>query len=424
MQRRRAVSIISCGLAGGLLPSPVRLGAVQVPSRGGAPDDEAFWKRIRAGFDLPRGITNLDNAAYGPPPRTVIDDLVQDIRDIEQLPAARLGALYREKTSKIVIPRLAALLAVPREEIAIVRNATEALHTVVQGVPLAAGDEVVCSAHDFWTVLDGLEQRRRRDHIVIRMVQPPVPAASMDDLAHLYTAAITPRTGLVVVTHASNLTGQLYPVRQIADAAHKVGAGVLVDAAQTFALLPHTIPELDCDYYGASLHKWLLGPIGSGVLWMRKPLAEKVSPLFPPWPGSVGLSRFMQFGAYPEPLAAALVGAIDLQEKIGGTRKAERLRYLTRYWREKIERLPGVRFYTTSAADASCGLGIFEIEGIDSTQLRDHLRARHGIVVRTMAEEARTPEIRGVRASANVYTLTTDLDRLVSAITQVVERGL
>jgi isopenicillin-N epimerase len=305
-----------------------------------------------------------------------------------------------------------------------VRNATEALHIVVQGIPLAAGDEVVCSAHDFWTVLDALEQRRRRDGIVVRMVRPPVPAATLVDLADLYTAAITPRTRLVVVTHASNVTGQLYPVRRIADAAHKAGAEVLVDAAQTLALLPHTIPELNCDYYAASLHKWLLAPIGSGVLWMRKPLAEKVLPLFPPWPGSVGVRRFMGFGTYPEPLAAAVTGAIDFHEQIGGMRKADRLRYLTRYWREPIERLPRVRFYTTNAVDASCALGIFEIEGVDSRQLRDHLRARHGIIVRTMQEEARTPEIRGLRAAANVYTLTSDLDRFVSAIRHVVERGL
>lgn len=420
--RRHAVSILASAVGGSFVAPRLRLDTVAVPTSGGEPDDEDFWRRIRSGFDLPRGITNLDNAAYGPVPRAVMDDLIGDIRYMEALPSTRLGELYREKTSKVVAPRLAALLGVAPDEIALVRNATEALHTVVQGVPLSAGDEVVCSAHDFWTVLDGLEQRRKRDGIVLRMIQPPLPAPALADLAQLYTSAITPRTRLVVVTHASNVTGQLYPVRQIAAAAHSVGAEVVVDAAQTLALLPHTIPELDCDYYGASLHKWLLAPVGSGVLWIRKPLIDKIWPLFPPWPGAEGMRRFMGFGTHPEQLVSAAVAAIDLHEKIGAARKADRLRFLTSYWRQRIEPLPGVRFYTTSARDASCGLAVFEIASIDADRLRNDLRDEHRIVVRSMHEEARVPEIRGIRVTANIYTSLADLDRFVSAVERVVKQ--
>ena len=420
--RRRAVSIIASLVGGSFVAPRIRLEALDVPTSGGEPDDEDFWRKIRSAFDLPKGITNLDNAAYGPVPRAVMDDLIGDIRYMEALPATRLGELFREKTSKAVAPRLAALLGVAPDEIALVRNATEALHTVLQGVPLSAGDEVVCSAHDYWAVLDALEQRRTRDGIVLRMIRPPVPAPTLADLLSLYTSAVTPRTRLVVVTHASNVTGQLYPVRQIAATAHSVGAEVVVDAAQTLALLPHTIPELDCDYYGASLHKWLLAPVGSGVLWIRKPLIDKIWPLFPPWPGAVGMRRFMGFGTYPEALASAAVAALDLHEKIGAMRKADRLRHLTSYWRQRVEPLPGVRFYTTNARDNSCGLAVFEIAGMDAGSLRNYLRDEHRIVVRPMHEEARAPEIRGVRVTANIYTSLTDLDRFISAIARVAKQ--
>jgi isopenicillin-N epimerase len=422
--RRGAMSLLASAITAGLVAPRLRLDAQEIAGSGGGPRDEEFWSRVRAAFDLPQGITNLDNAAYGPPPREVIDDLIRDLRSVEALPSPRLGELYREKTAKVMVPRLAALLGVPADEIALVRNATEALHTVVQGVPLKRGDEVVCSAHDFWTVLDALEQRRVRDGITIRQITPPIPAPSAVELARLYAAAITPGTRLVVVTHASNVTGQLYPVRLIADAAHRVGAEVLVDAAQTLALLPHTIPDLDCDYYAASLHKWLLAPIGSGVIWVRKPLADKVPSLFPSWPGSVGVLRYAGFGTYPEPLASAAAGALEFHQKIGAVRKAERLRYLLSYWRGRVESLPRVKFYTSSAPEASCGLAVFEIAGIDAGALKKHLWDAHRIVVRAMQDEARVPDIRGIRVTANIYTSLPDLDRFITAIERVIQVGL
>jgi selenocysteine lyase/cysteine desulfurase len=420
--RRAALTTFASVFASTMLAPQLRLEALELPAAGGGPEDEAFWGQVRRAFDLPKGVTNLDNGNTGPAPRAVMDDLIRQIRYAEQLPATRLGELGRT-TLKVVVPRVAAVLGVATEEIALQYNATEALDTVLLGVPLRAGDEVLCSVHDYWAMLDALEQRRARDGIVLRMIHPLTPAASLAELAQLYEAEITPRTRLVLLTHASNLTGQLYPVKRIAAAAHKVGAEVVVDAAQTFALFPHTIADLDCDYYGASLHKWLLAPIGSGVLWVRKPLMDKVWPLFPPSAGAAGMMRFMAHGTYPMPLVAAITAAVDLHETIGAVRKAERLRHLTRYWRTKLEGLPGVRFYTTNAPDASCGLAVFEIAGVDSEKLRDHLWAKHRIVVQAMQQKG-APEIHGVRVTANVYTSRVELDRFVAAIERVVERGL
>ena len=425
LARRRALSTLASVAAGTVLAPRFRLEAMEPPAAGGKSDDEAFWGQVRSAFDPPDGITNLDNGFAGPPPRTVMDELVRSMRYVEALPGARLDELFFGTTPRVVVPRVAALLGVGPEEVALVRNATEALDTVLLGVPLRAGDEVVCSAHDYFAMLDALEQRRARDGVVIRMIHPPVPAASQADLAQLYEAAITPRTRLVLVTHASNLTGQLYPVRQIAAAAHRVGAEVVVDAAQTLALFPHTIPDLDCDYYGASLHKWLLAPVGSGVLWVRKSLADKVWPLFPPGAEATGMRRFMWFGTNPQSLMVAVTAALDFHQMLGGERKADRLRYLTRYWRRQIEAMPAARLYTTNAPDASCGLAVFEIAGVDSGQLAGHLWEKHRIVVQAMRESAaRASEIQGVRVTPNIFTSLPELDRFVGAVKRVVDRGL
>jgi isopenicillin-N epimerase len=424
ISRRRAVATFGSVMAGTPLLPRLRIEAPGLPNDGGQPEDEAFWRAVRGAFDLPEGITNLDNGAYGPPPRVVMDDLIRYTRDVEALPATRLGDLFRGTTKKVVIPRVASLLGAAADEVAIVRNATEALDTVLLGCPLRRGDEIVCSAHDFWAMLDALEQRRAREGVVLRVVHPPVPAKSLDDLARLYEAAITPRTKLVLVTHASNITGQLYPVRRIAAAAHKVGAEVVVDGAQTLALLPYTVADLDCDYFGASLHKWLLAPIASGVLWMRRPLVEKVWPLVPAPADVSGMGRFMSAGTYPEPIAGAAGAALEFHERLGGARKADRLRYLTQYWRRKIEALPNILFYTSTEPDASCGLAVFEIAGVSSDGLASHLFEKHRITVRAIRQTGRAPEIKGIRVTANVYTSLAELDRFVASIEAVVRRGL
>lgn len=385
--------------------------------------EEKFWEEVRIGFDLPQGILNLDNGYCNPAPRTVVDDLDSRARYIEQLPAKRLSEVYKEVTAKEVRPGLARLLGVPADEIAFVRNATEALDTVILGLPLKAGDEIVCCTHDYYAMLDALEQRRDRDGVVLKMIHPPL-AAPTEVLVKLYEDAIGPKTKLVLVTHASNVTGQLYPAKRIAAIAHRTGAEVVVDGAQTMALLNYKIPDLDCDYFGASLHKWLMAPVGSGVLWMRKTNISQVWPLVPAAPDDRTMLRYEACGTFPEFVCAAALPAIALHEKLGSARKEARARYLTNYWRKKVEKFPGVKFYTNDSPESSCGLGIFEIANIDSKKLQQYLWDRHKIVVQNMNGGKRAPEIRGIRVTPNVYTSLPELDRFVGLIDKIVKSGL
>ena len=386
--------------------------------------DEAFWAEIRKGFDPPDGILNLDNGYCNPLSRNVMNDLAEKMRYVEQLPGKRVETLYDDVTVPQVVGGLAKMLGVPPDELALTRNATEALDTVILGLPMRAWDEILCCSHDYYAMLDAIEQRRKREGIVVKMLRPPVPATT-DSLAEMYLRAITPKTKLVLVTHASNMTGQIYPVKKIAAAAHKVGAEVLVDGAQTMALLDHKIPDLDCDYYGASLHKWLMCPVGAGVLWMRKQHVAKIWPLVPPPAIAKGMLKFQWSGTYPEFISAAAAEAIKFHEKLGAQRKEARMRHLTEHWRRQVEGLAGVRFYTRQDRDSSCGLGIFEWNGIDLGAVQKHLWEKERILTQFMSDfGGRDKDLKGLRVTPNVYTSTAELDRFVASLRAVASAGM
>lgn len=385
-------------------------------------EDEAFWAEVRSGFDLNADVLNLDHGWTNPAPRAAMEALVREAHALEALPAEQLARLWPEFTNVTVRGALAEVMGVPGEELALVRNATEALNTVLLGLPLRAGDEIVCSAHDYFSMLDALEQRRARDGVVLRMVRPPVPASSLDALASLYEQAIGPRTRLVLLTHQSNLTGQLLPVRRIAAAAHAVDAEVVVDGAQSLGLFDDPVTSLDCDYYGASLHKWLGAPVGTGVLWMRPAHVTKVWPQVPPPPEITGMARFEWIGTSPEYVAAAALPALELQRSLGAARKAARLRYLNAYWRTRLAAaVPDAVFYTLPDEAMSCGLCTVELPGREAEAIQQQLRERERILVQSMAGLARSPEIRGIRISPNVYTAPAELDRAVEALVRLVK---
>ncbi len=393
---------------------------------GGAPErlkgNEKFWARVRTAFVLNPDVMNLDHGWTNPTTNASLHTLISGARALESLPAEELGRIFFSESTGIRAS-LAEVMGVSTAEVALVRHATEALNTVLFGMPLRAGDEIVCSAHDYFAMLDALEQRRKRDGVVLRMIRPPVPAPSSDALAELYEAAIGPRTRLVLVTHPSNLTGQLYPVRRIAAAAHRVGAEVIVDGAQSLGIHDDTVFALDCDYYGASAHKWLGTPVGLGVLWMRPQHVAKIWPLVPPPTGTAGMRKFEWIGTVPAYLFEAAAPALALHQSLGAARKAARLRYLISYLRKGLsDAVPGVRFYTSADPRSHIGITTFEIRGLSSDRLQKRLRGEHKILTQSMAGDARTPEIQGLRVTPNIYTSRAELDRLIHALGSVSQR--
>ena len=385
-------------------------------------EDEKFWAEVRRGYRLHSSVLNLDHGWTNPAPQSAVDALLQGARQLEALPAEELPRMWDEISTTTVRIALAEAMGVPVAEIAMVRNATEALDTVLLGLPLERDDEIVCSAHDYFAMLDALEQRRARDGVVLRMIRPPIPAPSLDAIAQLYEAAIGPRTRLVLLTHPSNLTGQLLPVARIAAAAHRVGAEVVVDGAQSMGVLDDPVKSLQCDYYGMSAHKWLGTPVGMGVLWMRPEHTSKVWPLVPPPPGVTGMKRYEWIGTAPAYIEPAARPAIALHQTLGAQRKAARLRYLASHLRTRVgQTLPQARFYNTGEPGMSINLTTIELPGVDSDAVQRELRQRHSILVQSMAGNQRAPEIRGFRVSPNVYTTPSELDRFVTALAAVAE---
>lgn len=435
LARRQFLSSVGGGLAGLAVPPRLHATADEIlqlvpgnsltPVSGAAAvaEDERFWRRVRQAFDMPRGIVNLDNGNISPASREALDALTRAMEAAQPFPVKRFEEVA-ESAAVAVVSGVAALLGVPTAELALTRNATEALDTVLLGYALQAGDEIVCSAHDYYAMRDAIAQRCRRDRVNVRVVRPSVPLKSEDALVAAYERELGPRSRLVLVTHPSNLTGQLAPVRRIADAAHRVGAAVVVDGAQSMALVPYTMAELDCDFYGASLHKWLMAPVGWGVLWIRPEQMDRTWPLIPPPSGTEGtMRRYMRYGTFPAPLLASVIPALVMHERVGFARKAARMRYLTQFWRERIERLPGARFYTTAEPSASCGLATVELPGADPARVEAYLWARERILVQAMDGGARAPEIKGIRVTPSIVTSPQELERFVSALARLVTRG-
>ena len=379
--------------------------------------DEAYWGRVRQAYDLHPSVVNFDHGWTNPTPREAVGTLDRYAKELESLPAEMLPKLWETISTTTLREQLALATRVPPAEIALVRNATEALNTVLLGVPLRAGDEIVCSVHDYYAMLDALHQRRARDGVVLRIVEPPVPAPTMDALERVYAAAIGAKTRLVLLTHPSNLTGQLLPVRRIAERARAAGAEVVVDGAQSLGVLDDPVRSLGCDYYGASAHKWLGTPVGLGVLWMRPEHTSKVWPLVPPPASAKGMERFEWIGTAPEYSNVAAIPAVRWHLAIGAGRKAARLRHLAKAVRSRIlAAAPDARFYANDDPEMACGLTVAEIPGVDSSELQKRLRSGHGILVQAMTGIAHSPAIRGVRFSPNVYTSAAEMDRLGRAL--------
>lgn len=380
--------------------------------------DEVFWAHVRRLYDLSPGVVNFDNGWTNPTPRAALDSLIEHARALEALPAEMIPQMWETVGNTDVRAALAEAMHVAPDAIALVRNATEALNTVLLGLPLRAGDEIVCSMHDYYAMLDALEQRRARDGVVLRMLEPPVPASSMDVLEKCYADAISARTRLVLLTQPSNLTGQYLPVKRIADRAHAAGAEVVVDGAQSLGLLDDPVRSLGCDYYGASAHKWLGAPVGLGVLWMRPEHTAKVWPLVPSPIAQKGMSRFEWIGTTPDYVTVASLPALQWHSTLGAARRAARLQHLAAQVRTRVRGVaPDARFYAGDEPEMTCGLTVVEIPGAGSKELQQRLRQRHGILVQAMVDIRHAPGIRGIRISPNVYASPAEMDAFTQALT-------
>jgi selenocysteine lyase/cysteine desulfurase len=383
--------------------------------------DEDFWREIQQSFSVSRSVINLNNAGLCACPRVVTDAVLDLTMEQEKLPPYTAFTTLPPRLEKIRVS-LARVFGCDPEELAIVRNATEALQTVLLGVELEPGDEVLTTSHDYWAMLDGLEQRRHRDGIRVRHVPVSAVPERMAELVRASESGITSRTRLILVSHLVNLGGQIYPVREICDLAHARGIEVVVDGAQSFGMLDFKMDDLGCDYFGTSLHKWLMAPKGTGALYVRRDKIASTWPLLPP-PEGVGsdVRKFEALGTIPA-TSLAIGEAIAFHNGIGAERKEERLRYLTRYWADRLAPLPGVHFSTPSDPGMYCAIATVGIQGVEPHLLHDHLWEEHRI--RVTNPSARAENIDGVRVSPGLQTTLEELDIFCEVMEGIARNGL
>jgi selenocysteine lyase/cysteine desulfurase len=380
--------------------------------------DEVFWRQIQNAYATSPKLINLNNGGVSPAPKPVQDVMKQYYDLCNQAPSFYMWRIL-DKGREPLRKRLAAMAGCAPEEVALQRNASEALETVIFGVSLQPGDEVVLCRQDYPNMVESWKQRELRDGIKLVWVDLQLPSEDENYLVDSYVARFTPKTKLVQVTHMINWVGQLLPVRRIADAARQRGIEVLVDGAHTFAQFPFAIPDLGCDYFGTSLHKWLGAPIGTGMLYVKK---EKIGPLYPLFgsgnPTGTDIKKFEHLGTRPFFIEQAIDKAIDFTEMIGLARKQARLQYLKNYWMEKVRHLPGVSIHTSLNPQYACAIGMFSVAGHKPSDVEVFLMDNYK--VHTVAIEWQG--IKGLRVTPNVYITTKQLDKLVDGVKHFVGR--
>jgi selenocysteine lyase/cysteine desulfurase len=382
--------------------------------------DEDFWREIQSAFTLDRTMINLNSGGVSPSPRVVHEAYKRYLDLSNEAPSYYMWQVVEPGIER-VRTRLAGAFGCDPEELAITRNASEALQAAQLGLDLKAGDEVVTTNQDYPRMLDTWEQRVRRDGIVLKKVSFPVPPPSPANLAERLLGAITPKTKVLHFCHITNLTGQIFPVRDICDAARARGIRTIVDGAHAFAHFPFKAADLGCDIYGTSLHKWLLAPVGTGFLYVRRPLVRDVWPLTP---ANVSLAdnirKFEEIGTHPAAGHCAIAEALDFHEAIGAERKAARLRYLKDRWARRYESHPKARVLTSFDATQACGIGNLSLTGIDAQKVGAHLWAKHRIFVTPIKHD----EFEGLRITPNLFTTLEEIDTLTAAIDKVLEKGM
>jgi isopenicillin-N epimerase len=375
-------------------------------------EDEAYWREIQGAFTLDRTIVNLNNGGCCPSPRVVHEALKRYLDISNQAPVYHMWQVL-EPNIESVRRNLAEEAGCGVEELAITRNASEALQIAQLGIDLKPGDEVLTTNQDYGRMLDTWDQRVLRDGVVLTKISFPVPPPSQQDLVARFEKAITPRTKVLHFCHITNLTGHIFPVREICDMARARGITTIVDGAHAFGHFPFALRDLNCDYYGTSLHKWLLAPIGTGFLYVR---ADRIAGTWPLQPAAVSrkdnIRKFEEIGTHPAANHNAIAEALVFHQGIGIERRYARMLYLRNRWIDQVKSEPRIRIHTSLRPGESGAIGTVEITGMKTPEMTSKLWERWRIIATPIVHA----EYTGARITPNVYTTLQEVDTFAKAL--------
>jgi len=382
--------------------------------------DEEFWFEIQKAFTTDRSLVNLNNGGVSPSPAHVLEAMKRDLDFANQFPVYN-GWQILEPQREGVRARLGRHWGVDTEEIAITRNASEGLQILQMGYDLERGDEVVTTTQDYGRMVTTFKQRERREGIVLKQFQIPIPAEDPAEIVRLFEEQITDRTRMILMCHMINITGQILPVREVVEMARGYDIPVVIDGAHALAHFDFKISELGCDNYAVSLHKWLHAPIGTGLLYVKK---EEIPNIWPLQAAAEtrddDIRKFEEIGTHPEANFLAIGEALTFHQLIGGARKEARLVYLRNYWAEPLLQHDRIHLNTSLEPGFAAGIANVQIKGIDTTALRNWLWGTHKIFTVAINHD----EFTGLRVSPSTYSTLEELDRFVEAMTHAVKRGI
>lgn len=377
-----------------------------------AANDEDLWARMAQAFTVSPAIINLNNGGVSPQPKVVQDAVDRYYHLSNETPSYFMWQIL-DKGREPMRRKLADLAGTSPEEIAVNRNATEALATVTWGLTLAKGDEIVMTKQDYPNMIQAWKQKEMRDGIKIKWLSFNLPMENEDAIVQEFINATTSKTKIWHITHMINWTGQIFPVKKLCEEARKRSIISIVDGAHTFAHMDFIIPDFNPDYYGTSLHKWLCAPFGTGMLYVKKENIAGLWPLFPnDKPTDINIRKFETLGTRSFAPEQAIGQAVDFHNAIGTKRKEERLRYLKNYWCEKVVENSRVKLHISLKPEFSCALGSFSIDGMEPGEVHHKLFSDFQIHTSPIKWE----NISCVRVTPHVYTTTKDLDRFVEAV--------
>jgi len=416
MKRRNFFQVTAGAAAASTLATQMPMKAFAASALGKSPEqtasDEDFWMAVRNEFTTDRTVINMNNGYASPAPRTV-QEAMRRYLDFTNMGPFHTMVKQLDPKIETVRRMIAEAAGCDAEEIAITRNSSESLEIAQLGVALKAGDEVLTTNQDYPRMLTTFGQRVRRDGIKLKTISFPVPVQSMDDLYQRFERAVTPETKLILLCHITNRTGQIFPVRRICDMAHARNIPVIVDGAHAFNQFPYKISDLNCDYYGVSLHKWTFAPIGTGFLYVRKSRIKETWPLMASNERQDDdIRKFEEVGTHPAANFDAICEALTFNQNIGIERKAARLRFLKDRWATRLARHDKVEILHNPNPEMSCGIGMFGLKGADPRKLVDALQNRHSIYTVVVPHE----EYTGIRVTPSVYTTLGEVDYFAAAV--------
>jgi len=413
MNKREFIKRIA--LAGLTAPSFARLQAQLRPVENVPPEtlakDNDFWSKIRSGYRLKPDYINLESGFYSIQPEETMEHFIEHVREVNYHGSYYMRN-YRLDNKQRVTEALAEMADCSADELIITRNATESLDTIIAGVDWRPGDEAVHANQDYGAMRHMFELVEKRYGIVRKIIDVPPHPESDQEIVDAYAAAITPKTRLLMVCHIINITGHILPIRKICDMAHAKGVEVLVDGAHAFGQFEFSINDLDCDYYGTSLHKWLSAPLGAGFLYVKKKNIQKIWPMFASPKEKESIKRLNHTGTHPAHTDLAIANAIEYHNRIGGARKEARLRYIQNHWTDQARKMGHVELFTPRDRHRSCAIATAGIKGMKPADMATTLLEKYNIF--TVAIDG--SGVHGCRISPNVFTSIEEVDALVSAL--------